>query len=91
MLLVEEMRQVLRYLSWRAAWWRRQQFSWDELDDDVSDGLTAYAQCQADLCDAIAGGFKSKWAATEVSAVREATAASAIEGLEGTIFAATEI
>lgn len=91
MLLVEEMRRVLRYLSWRAAWWRRQENSWDQVGYDVSDGLTAYALRQADLCDAIANGFKAKWAVTELSAVREAIAASALEGVEGTILGAPEM
>ncbi|KAF7972629.1 hypothetical protein HWV62_17380 [Athelia sp. TMB] len=86
MLLVEEMRRVLRFLNWRAHWWRHQQYSWEGLSDDVSDGLRAYALRQAQLCDSIALAFKTKWAQTEVKAVREAVVA--LQGLEGTFLAA---
>ncbi|KAF7966211.1 hypothetical protein HWV62_39676 [Athelia sp. TMB] len=89
MLLVEEMRRVLRFLRWRAEWWRTHPVSWDELDDEVSDGLKAYAERQALLCETIAANFQKKWAETEVSAVRQAVAAAnelqGLEGLEGTM------
>ncbi|KAF7983646.1 hypothetical protein HWV62_20596 [Athelia sp. TMB] len=84
-LLIEEMRRVLRYLNWRADWWRKRETSWDDMGDDVSDGLSAYAARQADLCEAIAAHFQEKWDETEVNAVRVAVAAATqLEGLEDT-------
>ncbi|KAF7969167.1 hypothetical protein HWV62_28172 [Athelia sp. TMB] len=85
MLLIEEMRRVLRFLNWRADWWRQQEGSWDDMGDDVSDGLHAYAQRQAALCEAIAAQFKAKWEESKVKAIREAV--NELEGLEGTILA----
>ncbi|KAF7965392.1 hypothetical protein HWV62_44067, partial [Athelia sp. TMB] len=85
-LLIEEMRRVLCYLSWRADWWRTRQVSWDGVAPDISDGLRVYALRQAALCDALAADLKAKWAETEVKAISNAVAAGEVlEELEGTI------
>ncbi|KAF7970357.1 hypothetical protein HWV62_24336 [Athelia sp. TMB] len=86
-LLVEEMQCVLRFLHWRADWWRNRKYSWDGLGSDISDGMEAYAARQAGLCESIADSFKKQWDEAEVNVVRAAIAATNLEGLEDTIFA----
>lgn len=86
LLLIEEMRRVLRFLDWRANWWRDREFQWEGLDNEVSDGLRAYALRQAATYSSIAANFQRKWAQTDVKAARDASSTtSALLGLEDTI------
>ena len=71
MLLREEMRRVLRYLKWQAAWWRQ----WTELRTDwstaVAAGGQAYAQKQANWHDHLAEFFQAKWNALALTTAQE--------------------
>lgn len=71
-LLKEEMRRVLRYLQWRADWWRARETRWEDLDAEVSDGLRAYAARQAAGCIAIMVHFRMKWDEKVVRTAMEA-------------------
>lgn len=85
-LLTEEMRRVLRFLSWRANWWEERDTYWDGVEPDVADGLRAYALRQSASCTGIAAHFSRKWGQSDVMAARDASAAtSALLGLEDTI------
>ena len=61
-LVIEEMRQVIQHLDWKASWWQSQgplRSSVAQLD--IISGLNAYAECQADLMINIAMSFASFW------------------------------
>ncbi|KAK6971927.1 CxC2 domain-containing protein [Favolaschia claudopus] len=60
MLLREEMRRVLRYLAWQAAWWR-ERCEGREVTAELAGGIRAYAMKQAGWCDRIADFFREKW------------------------------
>lgn len=74
MLLIEEMRRVLRFLEYRSTWWKEQEVDWEGVDSTMSDRLKVYALRQAAMCDSIAAHFQRKWAETDVAAVRQAAA-----------------
>ncbi|KAF9030042.1 hypothetical protein BJ165DRAFT_1411447 [Panaeolus papilionaceus] len=59
-LLREEMRRVLAYLKWKAGWWKSQ-IGRRVLDNSLSEGLTAYAECRAMHLLNLALHFKSLW------------------------------
>ncbi|KAK6993086.1 CxC2 domain-containing protein [Favolaschia claudopus] len=61
MLLREEMRRVLRYLEWQAAWWRARDQPRDDVAAELAAGLRAYATKQASWCDRLAVFFRTKW------------------------------
>lgn len=61
-LLLEEMRRVLAYCDWKAAWWRSQAECRDGLvSAPVSRGLRAYAQKQAAVWEGVARTSASYW------------------------------
>jgi hypothetical protein len=60
-LLHEEMRRVLAFLHWQAAWWMKQGERWEGLPSDVSEGLQAYAHCQADCRHLLREHFHHMW------------------------------
>ncbi|KAK7040000.1 CxC2 domain-containing protein [Favolaschia claudopus] len=74
----EEMRRVLRYLSWQAAWWREREVWREDVTAEVAAGLRAYARKQAEWSDRIAEFFRKKW---DVPAVKVAQDLLAEEGL----------
>lgn len=59
--LIEEMRRILQYFRWRAAWWRKRQNLRTDANPDVSRGLSAYANKQAALITALGHSFAAKW------------------------------
>lgn len=74
MLLKEEMRRVMRYLDWRIDWWKSRS-AYDEereVDDDVADGLRAYALRQAEVHLSIMLAFRMKWDEKLVRSARDA-------------------
>ncbi|KAK7046798.1 CxC2 domain-containing protein [Favolaschia claudopus] len=71
-LLREEMRRVLRFLAWRAAWWEERTVSAREVRGDLRAGLQAYAARQAAMARQIARRFKSAWDTSASDAVRAA-------------------
>ncbi|KAF9487933.1 hypothetical protein BDN71DRAFT_1478250 [Pleurotus eryngii] len=60
-LLKEEMRRVLAFLTWQAAWWEGQVGQRD-LPELITEGLDAYARRQADMRIRLAASFAAKWA-----------------------------
>ncbi|KAJ7107309.1 hypothetical protein C8R43DRAFT_905798 [Mycena crocata] len=73
LLLREEMRRVMRYLRWRAAWWERRRDSrGTDMSRQVRSGLAAYVMRQAALHRAIARRFKTGWDTSRSNVVRMA-------------------
>ncbi|KAJ6512421.1 hypothetical protein C8R45DRAFT_1206552 [Mycena sanguinolenta] len=76
MLLREEMRLVLRYLAWQAAWWREcaevERVDWDAA---VREGAHAYALKQADWHERLAAHFRLKWNTPALTTAQELVAA----------------
>lgn len=62
-LLIEEMRRVLAYCEWRAAWWREQSQRRKNTDTDEAlvRGLEAYAEKQAVIFDNMATRCGTRW------------------------------
>jgi hypothetical protein len=60
-LLVEEMRRVIAFLHWKASWWMTQVAARKGLQEDISDGVAAYAAKQAHVNRALAKGFAGQW------------------------------
>jgi hypothetical protein len=62
LLLQEEMRRVLAYLSWYADWWSSQaQVAFQHQDHIVSEGFMAYAEKQAQLRQDLKLRFQHLW------------------------------
>jgi hypothetical protein len=78
MLLREEMRRVLRYLGWQAAWWRERTELRTDWSAAVAAGARAYALKQADWHDRLAGYFRLKWNTPALTTAREF---AAVDGL----------
>ncbi|KAJ7457546.1 hypothetical protein B0H11DRAFT_1738205 [Mycena galericulata] len=72
LLLREEMRRVLRYLAWQAAWWRARATLRSDLEADVETtaGVRAYALKQADWHERLAVHFRSTWNVSAATAAR---------------------
>lgn len=49
MLVREEIRRILEFLSWRAFWWEEKQHARDGVDNEMKEGIRAYAIEQAAL------------------------------------------
>ena len=64
LLVKEEMRRVLAFLEWKAAWWTKEGGRRDlDVRPDIADGIRAYAAKQAHVNRALAHSFKMRWAA----------------------------
>ena len=63
MLLKEEMNRVLKYLEWKSEWWRQRANVRGDLTKDVTEGIRAYAQDQADVQTALRSHFRRLWEA----------------------------
>jgi len=62
LLLKEEMRCVIAFLDWKAAWWvDRQGARTDVTSKDLQEGLYAYTETQADLQKALKEEFCAIW------------------------------
>ncbi|KAJ7081651.1 hypothetical protein B0H15DRAFT_924210 [Mycena belliarum] len=71
-LLREEMRRVMRYLNWKAAWWEgRRSARGTEIPAALRAGLDAYGARQAALYRQIGRRFKTAWDTSASVVVRE--------------------
>ncbi|PPQ97896.1 hypothetical protein CVT26_013070 [Gymnopilus dilepis] len=61
MLLKEEMQRVLKYLGWKADWWRQRVAMRTGVAPELKEGIQAFALTQADTQDALASHFKKIW------------------------------
>jgi hypothetical protein len=60
-LVKEEMRRVLAFLEWKAAWWTEEGGRDLDVRPDIADGIRAYAAKQAHINRALACSFKTRW------------------------------
>ena len=60
-LVKEEMRRVLQFLSWRMTWWTERAMQFSTQRDHASLGFVAYANLQASYMKDIALRFKKQW------------------------------
>ncbi|KAF9230663.1 hypothetical protein BU15DRAFT_57022, partial [Melanogaster broomeanus] len=60
-LLSEEMRRVLAFLTWQAAWWTTQASRRTDLGLVEMEGVIAYAHRQAAICLAMRRSFEALW------------------------------
>ena len=61
MLHEEEMRRVIAFGRWKAAWWSEQKERRPDLDDALAEGLRAYAAEHEHLENALADKLEAKW------------------------------
>lgn len=61
LLLLEEMRRVLEFLEWKAAWWDERQEGLMVIAPDINEGLCSYAVDQATLQRSLAASFRLLW------------------------------
>ena len=61
LIIQEEMRRVIKYHEWRAQWWRDQGMRCKDANDAVLDGIAAYAEKQAHLCECLARCCAVRW------------------------------
>jgi hypothetical protein len=61
LLVREEMRRTSAFFDWHNGWWKRQIGQRDVTDDALRDGLTAYANRQAALRQALGSQFAYLW------------------------------
>ncbi|KAG1840752.1 hypothetical protein F4604DRAFT_1598701, partial [Suillus subluteus] len=66
-LLLEEMQHVREFLSWHATWWDEQAGRRTGLPDAASEGIKAYAKCQASLRRNLRIAFNNMWVVIESS------------------------
>ncbi|KAJ7026219.1 hypothetical protein C8F04DRAFT_1268392 [Mycena alexandri] len=70
-LLREEMRRVMRFLQWQAAWWEGQRKArGTQIEPELAAGLEAYAARQAAIHRGIARRFKAAWGSSRSQVVR---------------------
>ncbi|KAK7012748.1 CxC2 domain-containing protein [Favolaschia claudopus] len=79
MLLREEMKRVLRYLSWQAGWWKEREVWREDVTAEVAGGLKAYAAKQGAWCERLAEFLRKKW---DVPAVKVVQDLLAVEGVD---------
>ena len=60
-LLKEEMNRVLKYLAWKARWWRERATLRRGLSSDMEEGVRSYALSQGAVQDALATHFCRVW------------------------------
>lgn len=61
LLVHEEMRRVVMFYEWKAAWWRGQATRRVDIDATIIQGVTAYAEKQAYLCESFARSCVASW------------------------------
>jgi hypothetical protein len=61
LIIQEEMRRVIAYQLWRAQWWLDQRGRRANIDGATLQGIAAYAEKQANLCEALAYRCGMKW------------------------------
>ena len=60
-LLQEEMRRILEYFSWKAAWWRSKAVGMMDTDPATLSGMMAYAEKQAMIMERLREDFSKRW------------------------------
>jgi hypothetical protein len=61
MILQEEMRRVISFQKWKAAWWRGQAMVRNEGDAAILSGVAGYANKQAAICERLAAKCAMHW------------------------------
>lgn len=61
LIVQEEMRRMISYQEWKAAWWRDQAFMRNKGDAGVLSGVAGYANKQAAICERLAVQCVSHW------------------------------
>jgi hypothetical protein len=79
MLLREEMRRVIRYLGWQAAWWRERIDVRADASTGVAAGARAYALKQADWHERLGGFFRTTWDIPALTAAQQLVAVDDLE------------
>jgi hypothetical protein len=82
MLLREEMRRVLRYLTWEAGWWEGQADLRTDVDSALQSGLRGYAAKQARWRLRLRDYFRQKWDILVLAAAQHLVAVDGADGLE---------
>lgn len=82
LLLKEEMRRTLVFLTWRAKWWRTKPVSWDGVSIQLQEGIVAYAKDQALIQDALATHFEALWEKPLAEVRQETAPAGAVGGAD---------
>lgn len=87
LLLLEEMRRVLEFLEWKAAWWDERLDGLTNISADLAEGLRSYAADQAALQRSLATSFHHLWMTplARVDAVVKEAQQESIEGDDDTI------
>ncbi|KAF7294627.1 CxC2 domain-containing protein [Mycena indigotica] len=85
LLVEEEMRRVLRFLTWEAKWWRAQVSRAGLDDSSIAAGLRSYALRRASQNEQIMMHFRIKWAVGESRALREIITLDSIADMEATV------
>jgi len=61
-LVLEEMRRVRRYFTWKSNWWRERRFlGTDNVSLSIKSGREAYAMKQANIIDDLESKFTKQW------------------------------
>lgn len=60
-LLLEEMRRVLAYFKWHEYWWLERRDRWEGLTAPQAEGISAYAERQAELRRNLSDEFRRLW------------------------------
>ncbi|KAJ7432735.1 hypothetical protein FB451DRAFT_1155630 [Mycena latifolia] len=74
MLLREEMRRVLRYLTWQSGWWTERAALRTDVSVEVAAGVRAYALKQAAWHERLGGFFRTKWNVPALAAAQQLVA-----------------
>jgi hypothetical protein len=61
LILEEEMRRVISFQKWKAAWWREQALVRKEADATILSGVAGYANKQAGICERLAAKCALHW------------------------------
>jgi hypothetical protein len=61
LIVQEEMRRVICYQEWKAAWWREQGSMRNEGDAGILSGVAGYANKQASICERLAVKCALRW------------------------------
>jgi hypothetical protein len=69
-LVMEEMRRVLAFLEWKAAWWMKQGDTHLDVSPNIADGIRAYAAKQAHINRALGDSFRKRWNSTSKTSHR---------------------
>lgn len=86
LILREEMRRVLAFLTWHAVWWDQQVQRRTGLSLEAAEGVAAYAYKQASIRRKIRSSFDTLWRSSWASLDQGVGADNAILELPSSIF-----